>query len=412
MQTIEQTLTVKKIFDEECSHLKIDSHLVRRLSDFQISFCQKNEEHMTFFGGNLTGVQIVRFTTQDVQKWFTDVLQVDDVILEEKVLELPTINEDFHISSDIFNISVIWVIHSIINSHHLTESQKEQGCLDAALILHYKFLTSLLYQYFKYSAKPETAAATYAQLSYKFAIKQHGSWSATLHARCKSLLSKESIHYEAFKRFTPDVAIVYILNDTQGRIRDMMKNIYSEFLRVHKEGDRIISTSSNISFDGKEILKDKTKNLTSYTRYLQSIISDKNTFIKDELLDIITNIQYTMSPKLLMKTLNWVSSNYRGTGDSLIEDFTNMCMTHSFGYMTDHQNIIRETNNLASLIANLRGVYMSSRSTDVELLAIREKGEKIVTLATGIKNDSVIASVRTGLLLYLVLRAFTKNHYS
>lgn len=403
---------VKQIFDEECAHLRIDAALIKRINEFQVGFVNKNEEHMTFFGGNLTGVQVVRFTTADKEKWFTDVIQSDDITLEERVLKLPTINANFHISSDIFNLSVVWVMHAILNSHYLSDKQKENGMLDAALSLHYKFLTSLLFQYYKYQADPEIAAAAYAQLSFKFALKQHGSWYGVLRFRSESLIGHPSIHYETLKKFDRDLDIVYLLNDTQGRVRDMLKNIYSEFMKVHSKGGRITSTSATVEFDGEEILKDKTKNLAGYTRYLHSIVSDKNSFVKEELLTLVNDVQYTMPPKLLVKTLAWISANYRHSGEAEIEQFIDLSMTHSFGYIGDHRNLIKETNDLASLVSSLRGVYMSSRSTDVELLQVRDIAEKIVVKATGVRNDSVIASVRTGLLLYVVLRAYTMHHYS
>lgn len=409
MDNLDIDLNVKKIFDEECSHLKIDAALIRRINDFQVAFVNKNEDHMTFFGGNLTGVKPIRFTSTDKTKWFTDVIMADDITLEERLLLLPTINENFHISSDVFNLSVVWVMHFIFNSHLLSDKQKEQGMMDAALSLNYKFLTSLLYQYFKYDADPGIAAATYAQLSYKFALKQHGNWYSTLRFRSESLIGHSSIHYNTFKKFNNDVQIVYCLNDTQGRIRDMLKNIYREFMKVHGAGKKIVSTSSTVEFDGEEILKDKTKSLVSYNRYIRSIISDQNSLLKDDLLVLINNVQHTMPPKLLVKTLIWVSANYRHTGAPEIERFLDLTLTHSFAYMAGHQNTVKENNDLASFMASLRGVYMSSRSTDVELLEVRKIAEEIVVKATGTKNDSVIASVRTGLLLYIVLRSFLKN---
>jgi hypothetical protein len=403
---------VKSIFDAECSYVRFDAAMAKRLNEYRIGFENKNEEHMTFFGGNLTGVQIVRFTTQDKEKWFTDVLEIDDISLEEKILELPTINADWHVSSDVFNISVIWAIHSLMNSHLLNDSQKHAAMMDAALVLQFKFLTSLLFNYWRYPANAEVAAAAYAQLSNKFALKQHGSWSATLRNRCEDLLNEEGIHRQCFMKFNNDHLIVRTLNDSQSRIRDMAKGIRGVFDKVHKSGDRISSTSMTAEFEGEEILKDKTKSLNSYTRYLNSIITDKNSFIKNELVDVVCRVQYTMPPKIFNKTLEWISINYRHTEAKEIEELVEMCLLHSFTYLTDHRNKPRETNDLASLVSNLRGIYMSSRSTDEELLALRNKAEVIVIKAAHTKNDSVIASVRTGLLLYFILRAYTMHHYS
>ena len=55
---------------------------------------------------------------------------------------------------------------------------------------------------------------------------------------------------------------------------------------------------------------------------------------------------------------------------------------------------------------------MSARSTNPELLQLRELAQKIVKRATGSRNESTIAAVRTGLLAYIVLRAYSMRYYS
>lgn len=404
---------VKRVFDENCDHIKFDVKLAKKFADYVISFVNKNEESMTFFGSGLMGVQIVRFTNQDKDKWFNDILEIDDIILEEKILELPKINQDFHVSSDLFNLSAVWCLHSFMNSPLLNDKQKEQALLDISLALNFKYLTSLLYQYFKYPADPEIAAATYAQLSYKFAIKQYGNWYATLVARCNDFLDNDSIHYNTLKKFNDDGKIVYMLNDTQGRIRDMVKNLYGELIKVKTQGLRIKSTSTlSLDQEGEQIVKDKTKNLLGYTRYMHSIITDKDSFIKNELIDVITNIMHTMPPKLLIQTLEYMATNYRHMGSEDIEELVTLTLTHSFSYLSNNTNLMKQTNDTAALVSRLRGVYMSSRSNEIDLIHMRKKAENIIKVATKNKNDNTIASVRTALLLYVVLRAFSKNYYS
>ena len=76
-------MNVKTIFDTECSHLKFDKKLGALIARYVLDFINKNSDHMTFFGGNLTGVQIVRFTDEDRNRWFTDILGTDELLLEE-----------------------------------------------------------------------------------------------------------------------------------------------------------------------------------------------------------------------------------------------------------------------------------------------------------------------------------------
>lgn len=405
--------SVKRVFDENCTHLKFDAKLAKKFSEYVISFVNKNEESMTFFGSGLMGVQIVRFTNQDKEKWFTDVLEIDDIILEEKLLDLPKINQEFHVSSDLFNLSAVWVIHRFMNSPLLNDKQKEQAMIDTALALNFKYLTSLLYQYFKYPADPQIALATYAQLSYKYAIKQYGNWYATLVARCQDILDDNSIHYQTLKKFNDDGKIVYMLNDTQGRIRDMVKNLYGELVKIKSQGLKIKSISTlALDNEGEQIVKDKTKNLLGYTRYLQTVISDKDSFIKSELIDVISSIMHTMPPKVLIQVLEYCSSNYRQMGATEIDELLVSTLTHSFSYLNNNRTLLKDTNDIAALVSRLRGVYMSSRSNEIELIEMRRQAESIIKKSTKIKNDNVIASLRTGLLLYIVIRAYSKNHYS
>jgi hypothetical protein len=280
------------------------------------------------------------------------------------------------------------------------------------LVLQYKFFTSRYYRHFRYPADRATAEATYAQLSYKFDIKTYGSWSALFRARAEDIVAKTSIHYRTITHMDDDRKVIYMLNDTQGRIRDMLKNIYDVFLRVHQQGIRISSTSSVIEHDGVEVLKDKSRNLLAYGRYINSIISDRNSFMREELMVIVEKLMHTMPPKLFRETLEWMSHNYRQRGANDIEETLNETLVHSFDYFSDNREAVRDTHDLPGLLARLRGVYMSSRSTDPVLFALREKVEGIVKKATGNKNTSVIASVRTGVLLYVVLRAMTMTHYT
>ena len=405
-------ISVKGVFASECTNLDIGLKLIKRLHAYQVGFVNKNEDHIKFFGGNLLGVQVVRFTDWDRDLWFNEILEVVPGPLEDRLLDLPEINENFHVSSDTMNLSCVWLSHAIYNSPKLTDKQKHEAMIDVYLILQYKYLTSRLYRLFRYPADPATAEATYAQLSYKYDIKTYGSWSAMFHARAEAIIAKESIHFRTITMMDDDSKVVYMLNDTQGRIRDMLKNIYGVFIRAHEQKIRISTTSSVVEHDGVEILKDKSKNLLAYGRYLNSVITDKNSFIREELVAIIEKMMHTMPPKLFKETLIWMSNNYRQNGAGAIEEVINETLIHSFDYLSQNRDLVRNNSDLGGLLAKLRGIYMSSRSTDPVLFSLREKAEIIVKHATGNKNNSVIASVRTGVLLYTVLRAMTMKHYT
>lgn len=405
-------VTLTTYFEQDFSHLKFDTRLAENFRQYRIDFENKNEDHMTFFGGNLTGVQIVRFSQQDRNAWFTDILTVNETEVEQKIHSLPNINAAWHVSSDLFNLSCVWFMHKFVNSYQIKDDDKAAVLVDLAMILNYKFLTGLHSHYFRFPADPEIAAATYAQMSLKFTIKQYGSWRAAIKARTEDLCATDGIHYNVIKDFKNDASVVNTLNDTQNRIRSMLKNIMGETLKVKAHGVRIKkTTSTTLDIDGEEMLRDKQKSLLGYVRYMHTIVTDKHTFVKQELIDIIANAMHTMPPKQLQDCLEWMSDNYAYDKKKTAEKTIDAVLKHAFSYLTSNTDVVTRTQDLADFIAKIRGVYMSSRSTDIELIEIRDLSEELVKAATTTKNASLISSIKTGVMLYICLRAFTKRHY-
>ena len=54
-------LTLLEAFTELFGHIKFDEALAKGLYNYQVGYVTQNREHMEFFGGNLLGVNIVRF---------------------------------------------------------------------------------------------------------------------------------------------------------------------------------------------------------------------------------------------------------------------------------------------------------------------------------------------------------------
>lgn len=404
--------SISEVFQGECGRLAIDANLIKRLRLYESAFVTKNSDHIEFFGGKLLGVNPVKFLPSDRMRWFEEIILADEVHLEQELRALPTVNEDWIVSSDTMNLSCAWLTHAIYVSPKLTPELKHQGMISVMLVLQYKFLTSRLHQHFRYPADRAVAEATYAALSEKFLIKRYESWAALFRGRAEDIIAKDSPHYETIVKMKDDDGVIYLLNDVQGRIRDMLKNIYDVFLRVHNSGQRINSASSVSEHDGEKILKDRTATLTAYTRYLNEIVTDKHSFIRPELVSVIEKLVHTAPPKIFNETLNWISDQYRKNGAGVIEQVLNETLIHSFAYLDEHRQYIRGNPHLPDLLTHLKGIYGSSRSTDPTLMQLRERAEKVVTMATGNKNASVVASVRTALLLYLVARTLTMSHYA
>lgn len=400
---------IKAVFEEASRHLKITPGFLKLIHQTGQAFVNKTEDHVRFFGGNLTGVHIVRFTSADKNDWISEGLEYSEYDIRKAITSLPTVDASWVRATDIINLSSLYLAHAIFKSN-LSPKQKEEGMIDILLLMHYKLISSLMAHYFKYPADEQTAVATYAALSKKYALKVHGTWGAVLRERCRDIISTNSIHYKTLERFDDDDAIVYMITDIQGRLRNMVKNLYVVFEMVRTQNAKILTVGGTVELDGKMVVRDISNNYTPYRRYLSEIVLDTPRFVKPELIEIITSVMSTMSEAMLTGSLNYISEQAK-ENNKVVNEFLDEILLHAFEYLSTDSRAREKFKDIPALISRLRGLYMASRSSDPALLKLRNTGEKLIRKAVQSKNPSMLAAVRTGVLLYVVLRTFSKDHY-
>lgn len=408
--------SVKSLFDEYCGHVVIDQKFVHRLQSYRQTFANKNEDHVAFFGGHLMGVQEVKFLPSDKAEWFNSLLDVDEISLQDELLTLPTLVPDptkvRFVSTDVMNLSCLWLIHKIYNAN-LSAQVKHAAMVDCMLVLEYKFITSILAYWFPHRADEAVAVATYARLSKKFKLKEVGSWGALLLYLAEHMLSEKSPHYklQTFQLFTDDFNIIYMVNDIQGRIKDYLKNIRDEFEIVRRDPTALIRTNSNtVTIDGEVLVKNKRNVYSTYRRYINDVMADKNSFIIKELSEIVVSTMPKLPYRNMVDTLEYMVRNSGLKGDPNVAKLTDLLLEHLFEFISSNRNTVN-TRDLAALLSKLKNLYTASRAANPLLLEIRDVGEKVVKKAVKTKNPSLVASIRTGVLLYVVLRTITMNHF-
>lgn len=413
-------LRVKDIFNDVCGSLNIDNKLCDKIEKYMNAFITKNPEHAHFFGGNLTGVYVVKFTNQDRSNWFDEILGVDESELTPRLNEV--INPVHYIvAGDTFNLSCVWLSHAIFKSTKINEKRKTETMSYIYNVLQFRFITSRLQRHWPYPCSKEIAEATLAAMSNKYAIKRKGTWYRVIHDRSMDIVDmKNSIHRLTIQRMEHDIrntgeSVGYLLTDTQGRNKELLKNIYGLQKEVQESGMRVNSTSATfIETDGEAVLKDKDGALEIYRKYLSSIIGDKPSFIKLDLVTVIEGANKTMPQNMFRQTLSWLSDTYAKGDKSRVEIDQTMdkIITHLLTYLYQNRNTMKNKSDVTGLISKMKGVYTSSRSTDELLLSIRKEVEELVKKATKIKSGPTIPATRTGIMLYVILRAFTMKHYS
>lgn len=420
MVTLMKFNSIKDVFDYHIGDLIIDQKLAHRIIGYSNRFVTKNQDHIKFFGSNLLGVHPVRYTDDDRNKWFDEIIFADEMGIQQDIDSLEktgqkdnkgrsAIVSSRNVSTDAANLSFFYIIYRLENSN-LPDTLKHLAKHHTFMIMQYKCLTSILAHWFRYNAKEHVAVSTYAALSKKFGLKVYGSWGKWLEARADDFFSNESIHTTTYKKFNDDFKIVYMVNDTQGRIKDTLKNIREVMERFLVDDSlNIKSDAALIEFDGELEFKDKSRYFATVKRYIVSVIGSKADFIKPELINVVVGGMTNLTEDLLKDALLYISANYSPSNKEIVL-LVDTVFTHAFDAISNQRGLTHGS-SIAEIMAKLKSYYTASRSSDPLVLTLRDVGLEVVQKSTNAKNPAVQASIRTGILLYLILRAFTMHHY-
>lgn len=399
---------IRTVFDHYCQDLTIDNRWCRAVKDFDNSFVTKNEDHVSFFGSGLIGVYPIRWLDEDRNRWIDDILQADDIGLKDDLHNLDSIDTSHRVTSDLLNLSFIYLLYRVVNSDLSTNTQNET-MQSIIKIMHYKYLSSLQSHYFAYPADKEIAQSMFNGLSMRFDIKREGTWNALIKDRADKLVSSSSIHKTTIKTLRDDKGALYFITDVQSRIREVFKALTREFYIVRDSGNRIATTSSVLETNEGMVVKDVKRTYSQFYRYLEDIVPDKRDFIRDDLLQAILDTISSANPNLVRKSLEFMSDNYTQRRKKYLKELTEKTLLYGFEFL--HEKRIH-TSDLAGILIKFRAMLTGSRISEQQILDLRELGDKVVLDAAPKRLSYTPAAERTVVLVYILLRTLTKKRYS
>lgn len=404
--------SIREIMEDEGQHVVFDVDLIKRLRDFNISFINRNNDHIQYFGSQYTGVYQAKFKNSDRDLWFDIILDgFDERSAYSRVVKLPTLKPEWKRATDVMNLACLWLAHHFLNSKKLSAKDKQEGILQALTILNIKFLTSLTNSYFAYPVNIDIARAVIDRMNNKYILKKVGSWKGFIDHRNKEIIKPTSPNYKSILYFDDDKEIIDSVSDIQLRFRQAIKGVWKVLDEVLKSQKKVNVIGNTLNLDGEQVIRDVTRDESKYVRYAHTVLQDKTRFFKEELIDIIVNISPTMSPRAFLETLEYVQENSHKPSHKNIYTLVDETILHSIQFLRRSPETRRLIHNVGDLTAKLRANYASSTSSDPALLKMRKLGYDIVKKSTGLKNDASISAVRTGLLLYIILRTYSMKHY-
>lgn len=404
---------VKEIFDSLVEDLEINHRWVSTLRRYVYGFATKDNDHTEFFGTPYLGTHRIVFKTSDRQNFFSDIIDVDEVVLRDELIKTKWINKDFKVSSDAFNLSIVYLMHRVWISD-LSKQMKEEALINLVMLFHYRIITSIMNYYFGYLVKPSVAQTAYNKLSMKFDIKRYGSWNELFRARGEYIINpRTGIHFDTFTKLDDDKRIVYMVNDMESRLKGVM-NDYTRVLYEIKDSVDLVTTDTGLAMlDGELNIKDVQKHVNKYRNYINGIVNDGRSFFKQELVGYAAKAvddsrSSTSFEEKLTMVIRDFPAQYNHPKGEAYREFVDNVVTHLFEYLAT--NSIRH-NDIKNVVYKLRGAYTSNKSANALLHKLRRDGDEIIRNMTGIRTQYTVSSIRTALMLYITIRTLTLEYY-
>ena len=400
--------TIKEVFDHHLRDMVFDNQFVKQVKNFQHYFLTKNDDHLHFFAEPLVGVYNIKWTTKETDMWWSDICRVDEDEVTDDYLAVPDVNPKFEISGKAINVLFLYLIHRVETSSLIKEKDKIDCKLALMSILQYKFLTSIHSNNFRLVlADKSIALETYNQLDNKFDLKRAKSWKILLEERGSILIDERGVYGRIIQRFDENKRIIDMVNDVKGRLNKSMVAIMRVFYDVKEKGDRIHHTSSTLMLEDL-VVKDLSRQQSSYIRYIQRIASNPETFIKKELRDVIVSSMKAIDEDFFDQVLVFFSQNFDNTKFKYLHTVVDDVINYTFEFMREENLSTRDSFVIATRI---RQNFMSGRANDGKVMEARKLVDKMIHTYNPKTKRMVITSERVSLMMYIVLRALFMHHY-
>lgn len=386
-------------------------------------FFETKNEHPQALNTPLLGVFPIYFTTTDVELFFT-IFNVDENEVKRIVAESGLTKENWNVSNDPYNQMVIYIAHRILTSK-LNDKYKDLGLLTLFKLLHYKFFTSLIYNSYKFGADKATMEYVVSNLSNKFDIIRYGTWKKVIEARSRDIYAEGSIHYETLLNYSDDEDIIYVLSDTQSRIRQKIVLINQQYYDAKERNNEIKDYKILDSVKDDKVIKAISNQFSTMINNLQMQIQAPGRFLDNEIINVICSKFRDISPELFITHLNMfcekasiqsetkkikevIEVKNQKTGE--MEKIYNSCnlLIRELIQKTYRYCIINKVNmnSKGDILLKCINTYTSSRVIDPDILMIKRSFVYFVMDCGKTVRQITIASLSLGMIIYLILKSF------
>lgn len=342
---------------------------------------------------------------------------ISTATINKVIKTIPSINTNFKVVSDPFNLFTNYVVYKFITSD-LPEKLKHDAAAATLKLLQYKYFTSLVNYRFRFKPSEAVMQTTIEQLSDRFDIRKYGTWKNVMDARVADMLGDSSLHKKTINTFADDKAVLYLITDFQTRIRNQLNIFVEEYMRVKETGDVMGSYSSTgtDSESGEKVLLDHEDELTSVILKIYTDSLTTSRWLFDPAIRITASLFTAMNTNQFKKYLIAYSEysvvkNNQGLKEEVKEQ--NGEVLYIGPYIFVHQTIqqlirycLKTNVNIkkpVEVLKAVKGVMSSSRVSDPGILAVRASSRYICEQISLTDRGATVSAFTIGLAIYILL---------
>jgi len=389
------------------------------------TFFETKNDHNQALNTAMLGVTPIYFTQTDLS-YFYAIFNINPKDISQIVKNCPVTNNDWIIVNDVYNQMIVYISYRILNEKSLSDKQKELGIFTLFKLLHYKFFTSIIYHSYKFGADPETMQYVITNLSNKFDIVKLGTWKAVLEQRARDVVKKGSLHYDTLLNYKNDEDIVYVISDTQSRLRQKLVLINRLYYEAKEKKEAISGYKLVDEIDGQKVIQATGNSFDNIITNLQMQIQSPSRFLDMDIINVMSSKFKDLSPEMFKIILTMfcdeasnqntykknqsiikVKNNNTGEKEEVIVSCN--LLIQELIQKTYRYCIMNKVNmsSKADILSKIINTYTSSRVSDPDILRIKRSFVYFVINCKKTVRNTTIASLALGMIVYIMIKSFT-----
>jgi hypothetical protein len=399
--------------------ITISRQQIINVEKLAVGFVLRKTHPLTLDGPYL-GVHPIAWLPSDTNALF-DLFEIRKQDIELKIRDIPSIDRNFVVTSDPFNLLSMWLVH--LAPIYIKDKKACYAFQTHILQLFlYKIFCSVVNNSFRHGANEGIMIATVASLSRKSDIVRYESWRRLIDSHVEKILDSNDRFYKTIVDGSPDDMFLRVISESQTSLRAKIVTFAQSYYEAHSTGNSVGSKSAvGQNGDGEKIVAQTASVIESATAAMTAELLNQHMFVHDISVDDVQKMHSTISARMLKTALLKINETavLQTSARTFDKVQTGKDGTLYIGVRVLVIEIIRSMiricrerrinmGNQVQVFTEMRNVYTSSRNTDPDIIAIKRSVANLVDSFNITSNDASRSTLRLAVIYYLIYRTMQK----